>query len=780
MALGSYACIHETAFVCDSSAQCIEEGAQGTCEVNGFCAFPDDSCESGRRFGGAADDELAGECVDPATVQPDCSDTLTLAAGNDHTCALDGGAVWCWGRNDLGQLGDGTFVDRSEPVRVVGIDAAVQLSAGHDHTCAMDATGVVWCWGDNEDAKLGFAGPVALALPVVATTNAKDVAAGGNHSCAVLFDGRVECWGDNGSGQLGYGEAGGYSSPVLVAGLDDIVDVDTGWNHSCALDAAGSVWCWGSDALGQIGDDDDPVEDDLLPLEIGLSNIVEISLGGDHSCARTDSGELSCWGTNGHGQVGNGDFNTQPVPDLLASFAADSISAGGTHTCARSVTDQRIYCWGDNGLGQLGDPVELEDKATPVPVVGLQGEALDFAAGDGHTCAFIADGSIVCWGKNSMGQLGLGSTLRSATPLGVDGLAGAAVLAASPYHTCAVDSSGAATCWGDGADGELGHGEEVPSSGPVSVGSLAGADAIYAGHGRSCAHIANDVVCWGDHYWGLLGNGSTSTQLMPTPLGDAVGEPVSVALGVNHTCAVNAAGEVYCWGTSSYGALGSASGSTQTAQLATAAPAGSLQAAVGSYHTCVRTVSEVTCWGHNSYGQLGDGTTDAPGSGIAVTAVLPAVEPLAVVAGDYHSCALLTGGAVYCWGANSDGQVGDPDGDSSISTPVEVDLPATTVALGASGRVTCAALSDGRVFCWGSNSHHQLALAEDIDESATPVEIAGVSAITLAVGGEHVCAASSAGDVICWGNNTEGQLGDGRTVATADVLESALSCGVGE
>ncbi len=359
---------------------------------------------------------LAVGCVTkPPTAAPP---PRLVEAGGVHTCAVDQTRqVACWGQNNKGQLGVGTFVDSASPLFVPGMVGVTAVTASFEHSCAIKA-GAVYCWGSNSD------------------------------------------------GQLGDGTTIDRPSPVLVAGLSNITRISTGIAHSCAVDTARVAWCWGDNGQGQLGDG--TTVDSLAPVQVtGITDVVSISVKGWHSCALTTSGAARCWGDNSNGQLGIGTTVDSTVPVAPSGIStASALEAGTLHTCAR--VGAATSCWGNNTYGQLGDGTTT-GSLVPVAVSGLGG-ATKLALGAFHSCAVVSGGEARCWGYNLKGGLGDGSTVNSATPVAVVGLANITHISAGLYHTCAVVASTQVKCWGDNSVGQLGNttvGSE--SAVPVSV-----------------------------------------------------------------------------------------------------------------------------------------------------------------------------------------------------------------------------------------------------------------------------------------------------------------------
>ncbi|MEM6997067.1 MAG: hypothetical protein AAF721_41570 [Myxococcota bacterium] len=426
------ACIGPEPFACENDDQCQLSGDQGTCEPEKYCSYPDEACASKARFESHAPGDLAGRCVEPPpgdegssseddgsgsdTVADGCRRFDMLRAGNEHTCArdLDGG-LWCWGRNILSQLGQGSpVVDFIvEPVRVEGPSAVVAFDA-KNHTCAVDDTNTLWCWGSNEDQQIELGNqvpridaPVAIETPA-GTLHA--VATGRSTICA-SFDDELICWG------LLLGET--PVGPTKIAGVEEpLVFMDGGSTHGCGLTAAGTVLCWGEDGLGQLGDGGGVGSGEAVPVEFIDPGVVRsLAVGADHACAVFEADDVQsvrCWGSNSLGQTGLLLDSQVPFPHTAAGGLAGGqyvgVAAGAAHGCVIAA-DGSLSCWGDNTYGQSDWqlPSWPEGPNGVAPPFGAAPAIVDLTAGDKHTCALRADGTVDCWGCNEFGQLGGGS-----------------------------------------------------------------------------------------------------------------------------------------------------------------------------------------------------------------------------------------------------------------------------------------------------------------------------------------------------------------------------------
>jgi alpha-tubulin suppressor-like RCC1 family protein len=353
---------------------------------------------------------------------------------------------------------------------------AQPLAAGEAHTCALDAARSVQCWGENESGQLGN-GTIASSASPVAVTGlsgpALAVAAGKGHSCAITNAGAVQCWGDNEFGQLGNGKTDTRSRrPVAVAGLTEAaIAITTGAFHSCALTRGGAVLCWGENVSGELGNG--TTMNSSTPVAVsGLSAAaVAVAAGRGHTCALTRAGAVQCWGDNQFGQLGNGTTHGSPAPVAVTGLSGEAIAiaAGAFHTCAL-LRGGTLQCWGENHSGELGDGTTT-NAAAPVAPSGLSPGVIAVAGGHSDTCALASSGTLQCWGDNEFGQLGNGKTgTRSRQPVTVAQLSGPVVaIAVGAFHSCALSLAGTVQCWGENTSGALGNGSTTNSGSPVTV-----------------------------------------------------------------------------------------------------------------------------------------------------------------------------------------------------------------------------------------------------------------------------------------------------------------------
>lgn len=332
-----------------------------------------------------------------------------ISAGVAHTCAVTKlGGVMCWGNNALGQLGNGTRTNSMAPVAVTGLSSGIaNVWAGRDHTCAVSTTGAVACWGGNAAGALGDGTTVDRLTPVTPTglPAIKTLATGPAFTCAVTTLKAVNCWGGT------YG-----LKPRVVQGITAL-QVATGEAHVCALTPTSGVKCWGANKSGQLGDG--TVTNRAAPVQVkGLtSGVSAVTTGRNHTCAFLKTGTARCWGANGDRQLGDSTTIMRPVPVNVQGLTAGVVGlrAGEAFTCA-ALSSQAMQCWGRNTLGQLGNG-STTGAALPTTVIGFTTDTGMMSAGWGHACALRrSTGAAYCWGNNAKGQLGDGTLTTRLVP----------------------------------------------------------------------------------------------------------------------------------------------------------------------------------------------------------------------------------------------------------------------------------------------------------------------------------------------------------------------------
>lgn len=499
---------------------------------------------------------------------------------------------------------------------------------------------------------------------------------------------------------------------------------------------------------------------------------VPLATGTGHTCIVRPDSTVACAGGNDHGQIGDGtvgvdrlSFVTVPGLNHVVQLAA-----GDGHTCAL-LDDGTARCWGDNQFGQLGDNGTIE-RHSPVVVTGLTGATAIVASGGSsgdHTCALLAGGTVKCWGRNSFRQLGGPTNEDRSFPVPVPGIGGANVaaraLAVGQNYSCALMEDGAVKCWGSLESGNI----SIPFGGtpaPVPwLGAPAPVVGIAAGPERFCV-VKEDgsMACMGVAMLGTGYSGGAFSLLPVVGIGGAAVPAVSASTGPEATCAVLADGTADCWGLFwtylGTGIQEAAFVPTPVVNLSRAA-----RVSVGGGHSCaVRAGGGLTCWGYNPRGQFGNGTSINSFVPVDIPGVAVMTGEPQIAAGQNHACGLLPNGTVKCWGYNASGQLGNSTTTDS-STPVMVSGLTNAVAVAVGDQSSCAVLGDGTARCWGKNQYGQLGNGLTAN-SSVPVQVAGLTgAVSISAGASHACARLGNGSTRCWGNNAWGQCGDGTTAS---------------
>lgn len=352
---------------------------------------------------------------------------VALAVGEHHNCAIDRSrAAWCWGANPYGEIGinDEKIRFSSKPSRIMQPPTVTGIAAGGGYTCVIDDAGAVWCWGKNYHGELADGTTTARRSPAVVPElgPVRTVSLGREHACAVIADGTVRCWGNNEFGELGDGTTEVRTKPVPVLGLTNIVEVAAGGSHTCARSVDGRVACFGQGAVGQLGNGSSVLRNPTPQWVPGLKEVTGIASGYWWSCALLATGEVMCWGANWFGQLGiprTGIGSEEHVASPTRAMNvknAQQIGPGGGTSCA--ATADGVWCWGHNNKGEIGRGSAdgyFNYGILPLRVAGTK-HAVFADVGHEHSCALLSGGAVVCWGGNSAGQLGDGTTSDRLTP----------------------------------------------------------------------------------------------------------------------------------------------------------------------------------------------------------------------------------------------------------------------------------------------------------------------------------------------------------------------------
>jgi len=453
------ACTSAPPYQCQDNSQCIDDnGASGICEQDNFCSFHDTTCSaSTQRYASGAGNGKASQCVEASA---DACITQ-IAVGIQFSCYLRmDGTVWCWGNNADGEVGAG--VDPAYvavPTKVSGLSNVVEVSTAEEHACALEHDGSVWCWGINDTLNLGQCNGGSIAnsktpvkvptwtangtMPTMPTCNAgtaflaalpsatavSTLSAGGEHTCAVsAADSKLYCWGEDSTSPGDGGQSGqdpdvftdNVPGPLVISGaatLGAVTDLQSGDEYTCASNGK-DVYCFGQNDIGELATGN--TTGSFMPTKIGgFGDVGQLAVDDETGCILTKNGNtVYCWGngsTGIFGPVGN-DSNNSLTAVNLGLTASNLFGGSTTETLCMSSQDGSLKCWGDNTYGQIGNG-DLTNVDVSTPTTALLSSVTQMRIGDHHACALTQDGSLWCWGDNSVGELG--GNMTSSMPVAV-------------------------------------------------------------------------------------------------------------------------------------------------------------------------------------------------------------------------------------------------------------------------------------------------------------------------------------------------------------------------
>jgi len=343
------------------------------------------------------------------------------------------------------------------------------VSLGFYHSAAISEKGELFIWGPDRDGLKGHGN-----TPVPGISNVVSVSISQSHAAAITADGSLYTWGNNYYGQLGLGNSGDgtdRAAPTKVPGLSNVVAVSLGGNHSAAITADGSLYTWGEHYSGKLGLGDEIWDFVTTPTKVsGISNVVAISMGNSSSAAITANGDLYTWGGNYERQLGQGPLagdSDMYVPTKVEALSNVAVVSMGESISAAVTSDGSLYTWGGNNTqGELGLGDSTDRVSTPTKVTGLS-NVTAVSMGSNHGAAITSDGSLYTWGNNSYGQLGFGDTTTRKTPTKVPGLSNVASVSVLMMFSAALTSSGDLYIWGRNNYGQLGDGSTTDRTSPV-------------------------------------------------------------------------------------------------------------------------------------------------------------------------------------------------------------------------------------------------------------------------------------------------------------------------
>ncbi len=478
----------------------------------------------------------------------------TVSVGETHTCGITtGGILKCWGANNSGQLGQGDTTTRYTPT-TVSTGGFLKVWAGTGHTCALSSANLMYCWGLNSEGQLliGSGASVYSVSSVDVSTTFTTGSARYNTTCGITSDGNLKCGGSNTSGQVGDSTIMNKRTPAST-GLSNVAKIAVGYGHSCSL-IANRILCSGLNSNGQVGDGTTVNRLTATKIDPAIA-YTHLTANYYHSCGITDEAQLKCWGKNDSGQIGDGTTANKLVPTLIdSSVAYSAVSPGTFHTCA--ITNGGVLkCWGKNNYGQLGNN-STTNASTP-QIIDPGVSYLRVSAHDSHTCAITTGGVLKCWGDQSYGKQGDGYTSGSKyIPTVVDSGVAYSYVTTGYDSTCAITSGGVLKCFGFNSYGQIGNGTTTNATSPTVIDSGVSYARVAMGHYHTCGVTTTGILkCWGYNDSAQVGNNSIVYQMTPQVIDSGVAYS-EIALGYNSSCALTTTSDTKCWGSNNYGQYG--------------------------------------------------------------------------------------------------------------------------------------------------------------------------------------------------------------------------------
>ena len=679
--------------------------------------------------------------------------------------------LYMWGDNSQGTLGK-SFAGVSSISSPIQVDSSQwsRLSIGTLHTLAIKSNGTLWAWGGNLYGQCGFdtAAGQYKSSPVAVGTGWQtvDVSLGGAWALGIKTDGTLWAWGNNAVGALGTASLISTSSPVLVSGPAGASwsAISAGTSHALAITTLGRLYAWGSNVSGRLGDltivtKSSPV----LVSGPAATSWLAVSAGGGHSIAITTGQVGYIWGNGANGQLGNGStvFNLSS-PVITTSSPTTSIAAGETHTLV--LFQGRPYATGSASAGQLGNSSLLQVSGYVIVSGPAATSWTSVSAGLSHSAGITAAGRLYAWGLNTSGQVGINSLTSVSSPVLVSGPAATSwsFVRIKNQTSLAITNLGVLYAWGNNTLGNLGIGTLGSYSSPVAVQSPASGSWTVASASLSFGQFVDS-----QNNFYFAGDGLTyfyPTLVASSPQQVGASSWTVVSAGDGFSVGITTEGRLFAWGynlNGEGGRLTTTNVSTPTLVSGPAATSWSVISAGGAFSLAITTLGALYAWGAGSQGRLGDGTVVNKSSPVKIGSS----SWSAVGAGGATGYGINILGRLYAWGWNNVGQLGIST-LVNTSSPVLVSGPASTSwsLIAGGGQHALAASLDRTLWAWGLGSSGQLGTGTGTT-SSSPVQVLVpnqvLSWFQISTSALHSLGIRSDRTLWAWGSSASGQLGNG-------------------
>jgi len=650
--------------------------------------------------------------------------------------------LFAWGATPL----NGQSVNTSSPAQIstslaqtvssptqIGTSSWTSISAGLSNSFAIRSDYKLYSWGDNSQLQSGYITP-ATALGTASNTN------NNAQSYVRSTDNALIIWGSNASGEIGDSTTVNRSSPVQLGlgfGNSQFKKIARAkvatLGYTLGIKTDGTLWSWGNNAGGQLGIS--LTTNRSSPVQVGtLTNWSDVAAGPSHALAIKSDGSLWGWGLNTSGQAG------------VLSWA--KVSSGSSHTLALR-SDGQLYGWGSNTVGQIGDS-STANRSSPVQL-GTGFSWNNIAAGINTSAAIRGDSLLFTWGNNANGALGLGDTANRSSPVQV-GLSNWSQISTRDYMA-GITYDNRLFTWGTNSGYQLGDGTTNLRSSPVQVGTSSYTSVTAGGSFMAAIRIDSGLFIWGTNTNGQLGLNDVALRSQPTQIGSSSWSVISASNNA-HTLAVTTDGKLYSWGNNLFSQLGLNDTVNRSSPVQVGSSSWTNVFAGTNYSMALRTDNTIWAWGEGTKGNLG------------------IVNPLSWI-NISNGIGIHNDYTLWNWGDNSSGQLGISS-TQYRSSPVQIGTTSWT-STSKSISSTFAIKSDGSLWSWGLNSNGELGLSDTINRSS-PVQIGTSSWTSISAGDSgYVIGIISNGLLFSWGNNSSYQLGLGDSINRSSPVQIGTS-----
>ena len=780
----------------------------------------------------STDNKLWGWGTNNIGLKINTTSWIQVTTGQEHSVALrSDNTVWCWGIGSYGSLGNNSTITRSSPVQAGSANNWTMVTTTQNQSSgAINSLGELYMWGNNQTGDLGINATTNRSNPTVVPYNLLSwtfVAGTG----AITNDGKLWKWGVNSTGAIGNNTTINRSSPVHVGVGTSFTFVTGHLAFTGAIDTTGRLWTWGQNTSGSLGVNDAinrsrPV---LVSQPVSIQSVSWsiVAATDPHMLGLTTTGLLYAWGLNTSGQLGDGTAITKSTPVQIGSSSWAAIGIMASASMAVDINGA-LFTWGAGANNRLGDGATI-NKSSPTQIFG--GGNFGYStngfriitssrAGSGRAFVVRADGAIFGWGDGAQGALGNNTATSVNSPVLVTNVltstSSPVLISESTSWTqvslglssaAAINNLGELYTWGaQNGFGQLGNNSTLNTLSPFKVGSSSWTQVSAGAQHVMAITVDNKLFGWGNNSNYQLGDNTNVTKSSPIQIGTsyaeiAISSWIQVSAGLAYTLAIDSNYKLYGWGQNTAGQIGVVTESFNWTQLDAGA----------AFSGAIRQDNTLWFWGTNTSGNLGTQDTLAKSSPVQIgTSSWTQVSVTKNLTS--AAAAIRSDSALFMWGNNSAGQLGDIT-TINKSSPVQIGSSSWsqvsvgdshTLAIDAVGRLfgwglatalnsstapfswtvvsentshVVAVRSDGLLFTWGLNSSGQLGDSTTINRSS-PTQIGTSSWTTANAGDDHTLAITSDYRLFAWGGNATNQLGDNTTVnksSPVQVVNPAVS-----